>query len=314
MMSKKVKGLLVMAYGTPTSEEEIEPYYTHIRHGRKPEPEALQDLKDRYEAIGGVSPLAKITEDQAKSLCDKLNELQDEVEYKVYIGLKHISPFIEDAVEQMEKDGITEAVSIVLAPHYSTFSIKSYNERAGKEAEKHGITLTSVVDWYKEPGYIKFWADGIKEIYDNMSADEQDETVVIVSAHSLPEKILDAGDPYPQQLEETAQLISDATGITNYDVGWQSEGNTPDPWLGPDVQDLTRILYHEKGYRSFIYAPVGFVADHLEVLYDNDYECKVVCDELGAKYYRPEMPNVHPLFIETLAEVVLKHEKRDARA
>jgi ferrochelatase len=310
-MGKTVKGLLVMAYGTPTKEEEIEPYYTHIRHGRKPEPEALQDLKDRYQAIGGVSPLAKITEDQANALAEKLNELQNETEYKVYIGLKHITPFIEEAVETMAKDGIKEAVSIVLAPHYSTFSVKSYNARAKEEAEKHGIVMSSVVDWYKEPGFIQFWADGIKEIYDDMPEEEQEKAVMIISAHSLPEKIIQDGDPYPEQLQTTAQLISEATGITNYETGWQSEGNTPDPWLGPDVQDLTRDLYNEKGYRSFIYAPVGFVADHLEVLYDNDYECKVVCDEVGAKYYRPEMPNVAPLFIETLANVVLKHEKQD---
>src|SRR5690625_1283706 len=197
-MAKKIKGLLVMAYGTPTKEEDIEPYYTHIRHGRKPEPEALQDLKERYDAIGGVSPLAKITEDQANSLCAKLNEVQDEVEYKVYIGLKHITPFIEEAVEKMAQDGIKEAVSIVLAPHYSTFSIKSYNERAKEEADKHGITLTSVVDWYNEPGYIKFWADGIKAIYDELPKEEQEKTVLIVSAHSLPEKIIQAGDPYPE--------------------------------------------------------------------------------------------------------------------
>ncbi|MBN6204847.1 ferrochelatase [Ralstonia pickettii] len=310
-MEKKVKGLLVMAYGTPTKEEEIEPYYTHIRHGRKPEPEALQDLVDRYKAIGGVSPLAKITEDQANSLAAKLNEMQDDVEYKVYIGLKHIAPFIEDAVAEMNKDGIKEAVSIVLAPHYSTFSVKSYNERAGEEAKKYGISLTSVVDWYKEPGFIQFWADGIKAIYKEMSAEEREKAVLIVSAHSLPEKILQNGDPYPEQLQETAQLISEAAEISEYAVGWQSEGNTPDPWLGPDVQDLTRDLYEEKGYSSFVYAPVGFVADHLEVLYDNDYECKVVCDELGAKYYRPEMPNVAPSFIETLANVILNHEKRD---
>lgn len=310
-MGKTIKGLLVMAYGTPTKEEEIEPYYTHIRHGRKPEPEALQDLVDRYKAIGGVSPLAKITEDQANALAAKLNDMQDDVEYKVYIGLKHIAPFIEDAVEAMAQDGIKEAVSIVLAPHYSTFSVKSYNTRAAEEAANHGITMSSVVDWYREPGFIQFWADGIKAIYDGMSEEEQEKAVVIVSAHSLPEKIMQNGDPYPEQLQATAQLISEATGITNYETGWQSEGNTPDPWLGPDVQDLTRDLYHEKGYRSFIYAPVGFVADHLEVLYDNDYECKVVCDEVGAKYYRPEMPNVAPEFIETLADVILKHEKRD---
>ncbi len=117
------------------------------------------------------------------------------------------------------------------------------------------------------------------------------------------------GDPYPHQLEETAKLIAEGAGVQEYAVGWQSEGNTPDPWLGPDVQDLTRSLHEEKGYTTFVYTPVGFVADHLEVLYDNDYECKVVTDEIGANYYRPEMPNSKPEFIDAMADVVLKHIK-----
>ncbi|RKQ31293.1 ferrochelatase [Oceanobacillus halophilus] len=311
-MSKKKLGLLVMAYGTPYKEEDIEPYYTHIRHGRKPEPEALQDLKDRYKAIGGISPLAKITEEQTRALEEALNSSQDKYEFKAYIGLKHIHPFIEDTVHEMAKDGIKEAVSIVLAPHYSTFSVKSYNERATNEGEKHGIAIHSVQSWYNESGFIKFWADGVKKIYAEMSDEERENAVLIVSAHSLPEKILQNGDPYPDQLKETADLVAKEAGVKNYALGWQSEGNTPDPWLGPDVQDLTRELYKEKGYRSFVYAPVGFVADHLEVLYDNDYECKVVCDELGVNYYRPEMPNVHPQFINTLAEVVLNTAKSEA--
>ncbi len=314
VMGKQKLGLLVMAYGTPYKEEDIERYYTHIRHGRKPDEAALQDLKDRYKAIGGISPLAKITEQQAAALEENLNALQDEVEFKAYIGLKHIEPFIEDAVQQMANDGIEEAVSIVLAPHYSTFSVKSYNQRANDEAAKHGVTsITSVESWYDEPGFIKYWADQISAVYDKMTEDEREKAVLIVSAHSLPEKILQNGDPYPQQLEETAKLIAKETGIRNYEIGWQSEGNTPDPWLGPDVQDLTRDLYEQKGYRTFVYAPVGFIADHLEVLFDNDYECKVVCDELGATYYRPEMPNVHPQFIRTLSEVVLKKVKREVQ-
>lgn len=300
-------GLLVMAYGTPYKEEDVERYYTHIRRGRKPSEEALQDLRDRYEAIGGISPLARITDEQAEALQSKLNDMQDEVEFKLYIGLKHIEPFIEEAVKQMAKDGIEEAVSIVLAPHYSTFSVKSYNGRAQEEAEKHGVTtIYSVESWYDEPGFIQFWTDEIQKVYDQMTQEEYEKSVLVVSAHSLPMKILQNGDPYPEQLETTAKLIADKLQIEHYAIGWQSEGNTPDPWIGPDVQDLTRDLYHEKGYRTFIYAPVGFVSDHLEVLYDNDYECKVVCDEVGASYYRPEMPNTHPLFIETLANVVWK--------
>lgn len=302
-MANKQVGLLVMAYGTPYKEEDIEPYYTHIRKGRKPSEEALQDLKDRYEAIGGISPLARITDEQAEALRDELNNMQDDVEFKLYIGLKHIDPFIEDAVDQMAKDGIEEAVSIVLAPHYSSFSVKSYNGRAQEKAEEHGIRISSVESWYDHPTFIDFWKDGILEEYGKMSEEEKQKACLIVSAHSLPEKILQGGDPYPEQLEETAKLISEATGITQYEIGWQSEGNTPDPWLGPDVQDLTRDLFEQKGYTSFVYAPVGFVADHLEVLFDNDYECKVVCDEVGANYYRPEMPNTHPKFIETLVDV-----------
>ena len=305
-MQKEKIGLLVMAYGTPYKEADIEPYYTHIRHGRKPSPEALLDLTERYQAIGGISPLAKITEDQAYALQDKLNDVQEDYEFQVYIGLKHIEPFIEDAVKQMADDGIKRAASIVLAPHYSTFSVKSYNGRAQEEAAKYGIQLDSVVDWYNEVGFIQYWAEKITETYDSMPEGERDKAVLIVSAHSLPEKILADGDPYTEQLAETARLISEATGVKAYEIGWQSEGNTPEPWLGPDVQDLTRDLYEQKDYRSFVYAPVGFVSDHLEVLYDNDYECKVVCDEVGANYYRPEMPNTDPLFIQTLAEVVLK--------
>ncbi|MDC3417254.1 ferrochelatase [Aquibacillus salsiterrae] len=304
-MAKKKVGLLVMAYGTPYKEEDIERYYTDIRHGKKPSEEALLDLTERYRAIGGISPLAKITKQQAEALEQKLNHLQDEVEFVYYLGLKHIEPFIEDAVAQMAKDGMEEAVSIVLAPHYSTFSVKSYNGRAQKEADKHGKpSITSVESWYDAPGFIQYWAEAIKGEYAKMDETEREKAVLVVSAHSLPEKILKNGDPYPDQLKRTAELIAEETGISNYEIGWQSEGNTPEPWLGPDVQDLTRELYEKKGYRSFVYAPVGFVADHLEVLYDNDYECKVICEELGANYYRPPMPNVSPLFIETLARVV----------
>lgn len=304
-------GLLVMAYGTPYKEEDIERYYTHIRRGRKPSPEALEDLQNRYEAIGGISPLAKITQQQMESLEKRLNEVQDEIEFKAYLGLKHIEPFVEDAVEAMHKDGIKEAVSIVLAPHFSTFSVKSYNGRAKETAEKlGGPIIHSVESWYSEPKFIQYWATRVKQTFDLIDEEKRQKAVLIVSAHSLPEKIIAAGDPYPNQLQETADLIAQAAGIEHYEIGWQSAGNTPEPWIGPDVQDLTKELHEEKGYTSFVYTPVGFIADHLEVLYDNDYECKVVTDEIGADYYRPEMPNAQPEFIDGLATVVLKRIAR----
>ncbi|KMY45451.1 ferrochelatase [Bacillus sp. FJAT-27916] len=304
MSERKQVGLLVMAYGTPYKEEDIERYYTHIRHGRKPSEESLEDLKSRYVAIGGLSPLAKTTEEQTAALEKAMNEAQDEVEYVAYIGLKHIEPFIEDAVKKMHNDGITEAVSIVLAPHYSTFSIKSYNGRAKEEAAKYGINISSVESWYTQPKFVQYWVDKVKETFAQMPEEERANAALIVSAHSLPEKIISMGDPYADQLAETAKLIAEGAGVENYAVGWQSAGQTPEPWLGPDVQDLTRDLHEEKGYKAFVYTPVGFVAEHLEVLYDNDYECKVVTDEVGAAYYRPAMPNTDPLFVQAMVDAI----------
>jgi protoporphyrin/coproporphyrin ferrochelatase len=306
-MAKKKMGLLVMAYGTPYKDEDLERYYTHIRRGRKPSEEMVEELRERYVAIGGISPLAKITLEQAETLESYLNNTQDDIEFKMYLGLKHIEPFIEDAVGQMKQDGIEEAVSIVLAPHFSTFSVKSYNGRAKEEAEKlGGLTIHSVESWYLEPKFIEYWVEKVKETYSKMTAEEKESAALIVSAHSLPEKILLSGDPYPKQLQETADLIAEGAGVKNYFVGWQSAGNTPEPWLGPDVQDLTRDLHNKYGYKAFIYTPVGFVSDHLEVLYDNDIECKAVTDEVGASYYRPEMPNSQLPFIESMASAIYK--------
>ncbi|EAG3549949.1 ferrochelatase [Listeria monocytogenes] len=303
-MTKKV-GLLVMAYGTPYKDEDIERYYTDIRHGHKPSEEMIADLRGRYHAIGGLSPLAKITEAQAYGLEKALNDSQDEVEFKAYIGLKHIEPFIEDAVEAMHKDGIEEAISIVLAPHHSSFSVEAYNKRAKDAADKlGGPSIKAINDWYKQPKFIQMWADRINETAKQIPADELLDTVLIVSAHSLPEKIKQHNDPYPDQLQETADFIFEKVVVPHYALGWQSEGKTGEPWLGPDVQDLTRELYGQEKYKHFIYTPVGFVAEHLEVLYDNDYECKVVTDEVGAAYHRPPMPNADPEFLEVLRTVV----------
>ncbi|HJE20122.1 MAG TPA: ferrochelatase [Aliicoccus persicus] len=299
------KALLVMAYGTPYKEEDILPYYTHIRHGRPPSDEALQDLTDRYEAIGGISPLAKTTENQAQAVLDMLNEQDKENDYELFIGLKHITPFIEEAVQSINDAGIKEVVTVVLAPHYSEFSVGSYNKRAREEAEKFGINVKSVDDFYRQEPFLDFWVDAVQGAFKEIPAEEHDATAVIVSAHSLPEKIKEHNDPYPSQLEETAELLKSRANLKNVHVGWQSEGNTPDPWLGPDVQDLTRDLHKEHEYKHYIYLPLGFVCEHLEVLYDNDYECKVVTDEVGSGYHRPTMPNTDSRFIQAMVNEIL---------
>ncbi len=304
---KKQLGLLVLAYGTPYKEEDVERYYTHIRRGRKPSPEMVEELKARYRMIGGISPLATITRKQAEALERYLNKIQDKFDFKLYLGLKHIEPFIEDAVKEMHWDGIKEAVSIILAPHSSKFNMKTYYGRALETAkELGGPDIITVESWYKEPKFIQYWSEKVRETLAEMPPEQREKAVLIFSAHSLPEKMLQGNDPYPHELQETAKLIAEASGFHQYAVGWQSAGNTPDPWLGPDVQDLTRELYDKYKYQAFIYLPVGFVSEHLEVLYDNDIECKAVTDELGVKYFRPAMPNDHPLLIEAMAEVIMK--------
>ncbi|MCJ1667809.1 ferrochelatase [Staphylococcus sp. NRL 19/737] len=301
----KTVGLLVMAYGTPYKESDIEPYYTDIRHGKRPTEEELQDLKNRYEFIGGLSPLAGTTDRQAEALRDALNETYEDVEFKLYLGLKHISPYIEEAVEKMNKDGIEEAVTVVLAPHYSSFSVGSYNTRAKEEADKYGIKLYHVEHYYQQPKFIEYWTNKINETLEQIPSEEYDETVLVVSAHSLPKGLIERNnDPYPNELQDTMKRLASSSNILHVAQGWQSEGNTGTPWLGPDVQDLTRTLYNEHHYKNFIYTPVGFVCEHLEVLYDNDYECKVVCDEIGANYYRPAMPDTHPLFIGAIVDEI----------
>jgi ferrochelatase len=301
----KTVGLLVMAYGTPYKENDIEAYYTDIRHGKKPTEAELQDLKDRYKFIGGLSPLAGTTNRQAEALCETLNHSYTDVEFKLYIGLKHIHPFIEDAVKAMNEDGIEEAVTVVLAPHYSSFSVGSYNKRAKEEADQYGIALTHVEHYYQQPKFIQYWTEKINETLAQIPENEHDETVLVVSAHSLPKGLIEQNnDPYPNELHDTAELLKAKSNIIHVAEGWQSEGNTGTPWLGPDVQDLTRALYEDYNYKNFIYTPVGFVCEHLEVLYDNDYECKIVCDELGVNYFRPKMPNTDPLFIGAIVDEI----------
>lgn len=298
-------GILVMAYGTPNHLDDLESYYTHIRHGRKPSPELLDDLKKRYKTIGGLSPLAKITRSQTRHLALKLNHWSETHEFVMYLGYKHTAPFIEDAVQLMKNDGIEEAISIILAPHYSIYSVKAYNDRAESMSKKiDGPMIHSIESWYTEPKFITFWANQIKRVL--LSVEDLSKSTVIFSAHSLPEKILLTGDPYPEQIAITAGLIASKANLKHYSIGFQSAGRTDESWLGPDVRELTRSTYKQHRFTSYIYCPIGFVSEHLEVLYDIDFECRFVTNELGVDYYRPKMPNVNEGFIEGLASAISK--------
>jgi len=298
-------GVLVMAYGTPRSLDEVEPYYTDIRRGRPPPPELLDDLVGRYRAIGGHSPLFEITEAQRKGLESRLGDIP------TWLGQKHAAPFIPDAVASMAAAGIEYAVAIVLAPHYSSMSIGDYSARARAAANATGgrPVVEVIRSWHLEPGYIGWLAGRVHAAIASLPGQARTRTTVIFTAHSLPARILGEGDPYPEQLRQTAEAVAREAGLDSgsdratWMIGWQSAGRTADPWIGPDVLDVIDDA-HSGGATGIVICPCGFVADHLEILYDVDIECKARADRLGVPFARTPAPNDDPAFLDVLAAVV----------
>ncbi|SHE09863.1 ferrochelatase [Chlamydia abortus] len=310
-MFKRKVGVLVMSYGTPESMDQIEAYYTHIRRGHPPTPEQLDELKQRYEAIvGGFFPLRKNTDRQVAALQETLNREHPDIEFVCYQGLKHASPFIEDGVEQMVKDGITEAVGVVLAPHYSTMSVGAYNKRAKEKAEELGLSIRFVDSYHLHPKLLKALTQRVENALGKFGDVQKDDIRVIFTAHSLPARILEMNDPYVDQLMETSRAIADRAGLSNWQFGWQSAGQTATPWLGPDILDTLETIHKEEQVKNVLLCPIGFVSDHLEVLYDIDIECRQTAEQLGMHLERTESLNTDPLYMETLSDVVYTELER----
>ncbi|MFC0392780.1 ferrochelatase [Paenibacillus mendelii] len=300
-MSNNRIGVLVMSYGTPESMDGIEAYYTHIRRGNAPAPEQLAELTARYEAVvGGVFPLRENTNRQVTGLQTALDAIAPG-RYACYQGLKHASPFIEDGVAKMAEDGIKRAVSVVLAPHYSTMSVGGYNKRANEKAEELGIEMASVESYHLHPKLIEALVDRVVSALNKF--DRKEPIKVLFSAHSLPVRIRESNDPYESQLMETSSAVAERAGVTDWEFTWQSAGRTREPWLGPDILETLQDVA-DKNYKQVLSVPVGFVSDHLEVLYDLDIEAKAAASELGMKFERIEMLNTDPFYMETLAESV----------
>ncbi|GIQ65050.1 ferrochelatase [Paenibacillus cisolokensis] len=307
-MSDRKIGVLVMSYGTPESMDGIAEYYTHIRRGNPPSPEMLAELTARYEAIvGGVFPLRANTDRQVQALQETLDAAAPG-RYVCYQGLKHARPFIEDGVEAMAADGIRKAVGIVLAPHYSVMSVGGYIKRAQEKAEALGLEAEFVKSYHLHPKLIEALRVRLVSGLEKLAAAGEGKTKVLFSAHSLPEKIREMNDPYERQLLETATAAAEAAGVSDWDFTWQSAGRTREPWLGPDILETLRDV-SEQGYRKVLSAPIGFVSDHLEVLYDIDIEAKAAARELGMTLERIEMLNTDPLYMEALAESVTEADR-----
>ena len=297
--------VLLMAYGTPGSPEEIEPYYTDIRRGNPPPPELLADLVRRYDAIGGTSPLAERTRAQADGLARALDE-RAPGEVGVTIGLKHAEPKIESAVDEVVASGVRRIVGLVLAPHYSAGSVQQYLDRARARAAALDpeVEVLGIESWHLEPAYLDFLADGVRKGL----AELPPKTKVLFTAHSLPQRVVAGGDPYPGQLQETAEAVADRVGLvpwSTWAVAWQSAGRTPDPWLGPDVLEVLRDLAATGRADGALVCPCGFVADHLEVLYDLDLEARSVAEDVGLAFARTPVLNDDPVVLGALADRVL---------
>lgn len=301
-MTKPVVGVLVMAYGTPNQKEEILPYYTHIRRGRAPTPELLEELTQRYEAIGGLSNLNQITRVQAEGILQELQAQDPDTDWRLYVANKHWEPWIPDTVKAMAADGITRAVGITLAPQGSKMSSGSYFEQVNKTLAElpAPFPMAQVFSWHLEPDFIAAEVAMMREALAKFPEGQPD---VIFTCHSLPERILTWNDPYPQHLREIGQAVAAQCGLDRVHYAYQSAGRTAEPWLGPDVREKVAELA-AGGTRSVLVASVGFISDHLEVLYDLDIEMSQTANELGIHFERTGMLNDHPLLLRALATVV----------
>jgi protoporphyrin/coproporphyrin ferrochelatase len=286
-LSRVSSAVILMAYGSPERVADVPAYYADIRGGRPIAPEHLDDLVARYRSLGieDANPLNAITEATRAAL-------EAELGLPVFTGMKHWTPRIAEAVDAALAGGASRLVGLVLAPHYSRLSIAGYrtllDDAAAGRAE-----VVFVESWHDDPGFVALLADRIRDT----------DAHVVFTAHSLPARILDEGDPYKDQLLETARLVADSAGVEDWSFSFQSESPTGEPWLGPDILDHLEVL-SARGVEDVLVCPVGFVSDHLEIRWDIDHEAIDKARELGLRLERIEMPNDDPRFVRALAGIV----------
>ena len=291
-----------MAYGGPASLDEIPGYLADIRHGRPTPRAVLDEITENYRAIGGSSPLLAVSQRQVDALAVELGGL-----YRCYLGMRHWSPWIEDVVGEMVDDGVTHAVSVVLAPHFSSLSVARYQQKVadGLDLYRGRIHFEHVASYHDAPGLVAAFASRIEDGLSRWPDEERDRVHVVFSAHSLPQRVLASGDPYGEQCLETARLVAELAGLAEERWSWayQSAGRTPEPWAGPDLGEHLAALAAD-GVRDVISVPVGFVSDHVELLFDIDHRAAGIAAGLGMRLERPPALNDDPVFIGALAELV----------
>jgi ferrochelatase len=289
--------VLLMAYGTPSSEDEIAPYLTGIRRGISPSPQVLAEVRRRYRKIGGRSPLLEITNSQASVLQQKLND--GNVKARVYVGMRHWHPYINDVVPEILRNGHERLVALALAPHYSRISVGGYKQILDEALSNSKMELDFVESWYDNSLFHEAVAEKARAALNKFSA--SDGVDVIFTAHSLPERVLETGDPYSSQIRASSEAVANMLGLNHWSLAYQSAGMTNEKWLGPDILEA---LESRHAGSSILIVPIGFVSDHLEILYDIDVEAQEFAKNRGLRLVRSESLNASPTFIRALAAIV----------
>jgi ferrochelatase len=312
-MAPRHTAVLLMAYGSPNRLEEVGPYFTDIRGGRTPSREAVEELTSRYRRVGVPTPLLAVSIQLGRELERLLNlDPPDDQIYTVHLGMKHWTPYIADAVDEIVESGADRMIAIVLAPHYSKISTEGYRRRVAAalvrtpgrptpNGSASPISLDFVESWYELEGYLDAVADNVGTVRAEFAHPE--DVVAVFTAHSLPARILNEGDPYQDQLLRTSELVARRAGIEQWRFSYQSQSHTGEPWLGPDLVDTVEELAAQ-GHRELLVASVGFIADHLEIFYDIDIEAKEKADALGIELRRTPMLNADPRLARALHALV----------
>src|SRR6267378_3429413 len=294
-MAAERVAVLLMAYGGPGSLDEVEPYLQDVRGGRPTPPEFVQEIKQRYARIGGRSPIRELTDAQAAGVRRALGK--DEP-FAVYVGMRHWHPYIHDVVEQIVADGHRRVVGIVLAPHYSAMSVGAYEKKL-LDAAAGRLDLALVRSWGDHPKFLEAVADRVKQALQRFPAPGA--VQVLFTAHSLPERILAEGDPYAGELRASAAAVARLALVGEWRFAYQSAGATPEPWLGPEAGAVLTELAPTR--KNFLIVPIGFVSDHVEVLYDVDIAYRGLAERLGVRLERTDSLNDDPLLVAALADL-----------
>lgn len=292
-------GLLLMAYGGPNNLNEVEPYLMDVRGYRPTSPAIVHEVRERYREIGGRSPILERTRAQADALESVLNA--DGKNFKVFVGMRHWHPFIKDTLAEMCKQGIDRTVGLVMAPHYSRMSIEAYFKNV--EKAEAPIQIARVTDWHLLPEYLNALVKRIRKAFERFPESVRAEVPIIFTAHSLPERILEWDDPYPRQLHETVAALMKLLGPHPHEFAFQSAAISTESWLGPDASELIS-RFADEGKHNILICPIGFVCEHVEILYDVDIVYQGLAKTLGIRLERIEMLNDEPEMISGLAGLV----------